>query len=147
MKDTHAVSKPDYVVEIMGNQNHRHRQRAAKVRKLAAQSAPGHPIYGRKRLIQQQNFGSTCERAGDRYPLLLAPREECGVAILEPFEMHARKQRAGLTVALFGAKITERLHHVLDGCQVGKERVGLEHHADPAIPCRHADANFAVEPD
>ena len=109
-----------------------------------------------ERLVEQQDIGLGCERAGERDTLLLSARELRGVAFGLCGELGGHEQRLRAT-ALLGLR--QRLHlqsvrDVFAHRHVRPDRVALEDHAHVAPfgrnDClgrrydRAADANLAV---
>ena len=100
MQDRQTVGEQRRLVEVVGDQDDRHRQLPAQVRKFAIELLPGRLVDCRKRFVEQEHVGIAGERAGDRDPLLLAARESGWPAMLKPRQVDKIEEFTGSFTAL-----------------------------------------------
>ena len=101
---------------------------------LLAQAA----VERRQRLVQQQHARLGDDRPRQCHPLLLPARKLAGLARIEAGETNKIERTLSLAPRCRApdAPAAQPVGNVLDHCHVRKQRVGLEHHADPATPQR-----------
>jgi len=96
-------------------------------------------VQGAKRLVHQHQFGVEDQGAGQGDPLLLPAGQLRRTPVRELAHLH-HVQRAGdarLAFVLAHPADLQRKGQVLSDGHVRKQRIVLEHHADPALVRRH----------
>jgi hypothetical protein len=96
----HPVGEHERFVEIMGDEDHRYGELAPELSQLGVEPLTRRAIDRSERLVQQKHVRLPRERARDRDPLLLSPRQLCREALLEPVQMHPREQVARPALSL-----------------------------------------------
>ena len=107
--------------------------------KFAAQAVAQSGVERGERLVEQQHARPRRDRAGKRHALALAARELIDAAMFEPFDAGQRHQLgdARLALAVGDAADLQAVADIVGHIHVGKQRIGLKHHADIA-PSRSA---------
>ena len=116
----------------MRHQNHGHVQACAQGLDLGIKALTGGAVYGRKRLVQQQNLWLPRQSPCHRHALLLAARQRRRVATGQIVHVYQRQYPQRLWQARGGSQMPQRCHHVLRGGHVRKQRIRLRHHPHPA---------------
>jgi hypothetical protein len=99
---------------------------------LAPEVAAERRVEVRERLVQQHDLRLGRERARERDPLALAPRQLVRVAVGLVLEAHQLERPAREPVALVASAARQPERDVRLHLQVREERVVLEHHPGPA---------------
>ena len=126
---------------------HQHRGRAGAPDDLAhllPEPLAHLDVEVREGLVEEQELGLRCERAGERDPLLLAARQLVRVLVRVAAQPHAFDQLGDSSPPLRHTVQAEA--DVLGDGEVREERVVLEHHADPALLRRDHDARSGNGP-
>src|SRR6266446_6257831 len=100
-----------------------------------------------ERLVEQKYRRLDHERAGERHALLLASRKLRRIALTEAAELDQLERRHGSHPPFRPGHVahSQAEGHVLDYREMGKERVGLKHHADIAPMGGQAGHVLAVQ--
>ncbi len=101
---------------------------------VLAQPDPDVRVERRQRLVEQQDLRARGERAGERHALLLAARKLVRIAAGEVRQLDERQHLVDPRLDL-GRRLPGDLEAEADVAldrHIGKERIGLEHHADRA---------------
>ena len=106
-------------------------------------------VEGRQRLVEQKRLRLEHQRAGERDPLLLAPRQLTGKFFglryqTDPLE-HLQS-RGPASVSMLAAQL-QWVGDIFPGSHVREQRVGLEHEADIARPGRDVGCVPAADDD
>ena len=119
------------------------RRRFNSPRKPVAQGG----IERGERLVEQQHARPRRDGAGERHALALAARKLIDAAMLKPLDAGERDQfgDARLALGVRDAADFQAVADIVGDVHVGKQRVGLEHHADIAPLDRHAGHVGIVE--
>ena len=98
-------------------------------------------------LVEEENFRSVGERAGDRYALSLSSGEIAHVSVLIPRQTDALKESSNLLCGRTLPALTRPVGDVL-GHGSGKEIRRLHHHADaaPQLLWRQLSVVLTIEP-
>ncbi len=100
-----------------------------------------------ERLVEQENLGVAHDRPADGDALALAAGEVLGQPVEELVELQDARRflHLRLDCGIVGAAAAETERHVLVDAHVRVERVGLEHHRDPALGRRQRVDALAVD--
>ena len=127
------VAQLEGLVLLVGHEHRGDADAMDEIADLAPGPLPQRGIEIRERLVQQQHARLRRQRPGERHALLLAAGELADAPALEAGEVHQRERPRDPALQLLPAE-PERLEtegDVLADVEMGKERVVLEHHAEP----------------
>ena len=94
VQDAHAVREHRGLVEVVGDEDHRHREVAAQRGELAVEDLARAAVHGRERLVEEEHARIARERPRHRHALLLAAGELGRAARFQPLQVHAVEERA-----------------------------------------------------
>ena len=134
---------------VVGDVDHRRLQPRVQRRELGAGRDAQLGIEVRQRLVEQEGGRVAHDRAADGDALALAARELAGPAVEQAADLqHARGLGdARLDLGARHPGVLQPEGEVLAHAHVRVERVGLEHHRQPAIGRRHGVDQPAVDAD
>ena len=153
--DHHPVGQATGFLQVVRDQQHRHRHLLAPGGEFAVQALARGRVHRRERLVEQQHTPRTGrplvrgrhhahQSPRQRHPLLLPARELGRPALQELAQTHPRQQRTDGVWRPVGAG--GQRHIGLD-VHVRKQRVVLEHQAHAALLRRKANTLRGVQPD
>ena len=126
---------------VVRDVHHGRRQPLVQRGDFAAHRHPQLGVEVGQRLVEEEDARLAHDGAADRHALALAAGELRGAAVEQRVE--TQKLRRGVDLALDlgtrGADVFEAERHVLAHGHVRVQRIGLEHHGEPAIRGRHVD--------
>ena len=143
----HAIAEFHGLGLIVGHIDCGDPERPQQAVQFAAQPVAQRRIERGQRFVQQQDARPDRDRARQRHALALAAGELIDATVLQPGDVGQRDQfghaRCALLVSY--AADLEAIADIVGHAHVGKQRVGLEHHADIAPLDRHWRHVLAVE--
>ena len=89
MDDADTIGQPRRFIEIMSDQQGRHRQILPKVGQFTDQAVTGDAIDRREGLVEKQDIGTASQRPRHRDALLLPPGKLPRQPVFEPVETDA----------------------------------------------------------
>ncbi len=152
MQHHHAVGQHDRLVQVVGDQHHRHVEDAAQFGDFAVETLARRLVDGGEGLVEQQHLRLACQRARHRHALLLAAGQLRRPTHLEPRQVHQIEQDPRPAIAVGRRHMPHRRHDVPERGHVRKQRIALEHHADGASmrwnmePFPAGKPRFAIDP-
>jgi hypothetical protein len=143
----HAITKLHGLGLVVGDVDGGNAERSQQPIELAAQAITQCSVERGQRLVEQQDAGPNRHRARQCHPLALAAGQLIDPAAFQPADVGQRHQLLDARIA-FCPAYTAQLQAIADvvgDAHVGKQRVGLEHHADIAPLNRDRRHVLAVE--
>ena len=131
--DADAVGERGGILEVVGDEERRQRERVEQLAKLGSDSGPRMGVERGERLVEQQNGGIPRQRTGEGDPLALAAGELAHARAGEVADAEALEELVDPR-AVAGAEA-----HVPDHVEMREERVLLEQVADAAALGRDVD--------
>ena len=131
LHDRDPVPDTDRLVQIVGDEDRGLSHHRGELHELVLKLAANQRIQGAEGLVHQEDVGVGRERAPQPHPLLHAPRELVGEAILPAAELHQVEHALGLLPAfsLADAAYFQGLGDVVAHGAMRHEAEVLEHHA------------------
>ena len=150
-RNSTPVRERQRLLQVMGDEQHRRAPAAPQRVQPASQAPRQRLVEGGEGLVHQQQSRIHPERPRERHPALHAAREPAGVRILEPLQPDLFEDRPRRLDAVGPLRQDEA--HVLQRGEPWHQARGLEHVADPPIPCLvptriacHLPLEIPVEP-
>ena len=145
--DDDAVAERHGLRLIVGDVDRGDAERAQQAVELAAQPLAQRGIERGQRLIEQQHPRPWRDRARQSHALALPARELIDFPLLQSFDPGKRDEFLNPRIALRSAQSADfqAVADVVGDVHVGKQRIGLEHHADVAPLDRDLGHVLAVE--
>ncbi len=149
VQDGHAIGERQGLLLVVGDEDRGEAAVALDAAQLDLHLLAKPPVQRREGLVEQQNARLRHDGARQGHPLLLPAGELLRTARFETAEMHhldrprdlAGRRRPADAAAM------QPVGDVLADAHVGKQGVGLEHHADVATPERLAGHILAADHD
>ena len=132
---------------VVGHVDHGGGEFVVQPCELDAHLDPERRVEVGERLVEQEHLGRPHDRAADRDPLTLAAGKGARLAVEELLELQdaCRLEHLGVALGLGHARKPKREAHVVAHGHVRIERIGLEHHREPALGRRHVVDPLAVD--
>ena len=115
------------ILEVVGDENQRHLQRAAQAVDLALETPPNGTIDGSERLVEEQHRRLAGQCSGERDALPLAPGQFVWSFRIVSRKVHRIQQFRCSRPPLRSPTMPECGHDVAERRQMRKQRVLLEH--------------------
>ena len=136
LHDCDPVTDTDRLVQIVSDENRGLSHHRCQLHELVLELAADQRIQGAEGLVHQEDIGIGRERAAQPHPLLHAPRELVGEAVLPTVELHQVEHALGLFPALSLAETAyfQGLGDVVAHRPMRHQAEVLEHHAHALAP-------------